>query len=67
MTISSKYQVVIPRVFRKQFNLKPGQKIMFIPYNVLEAIVETDGSIQLFLKLAVDSTLLEMLAGKRQL
>ena len=32
-TISSKYQVVIPRQVRKQFNLKPGQKLMFIPYN----------------------------------
>jgi hypothetical protein len=35
--------------------------------DVLEAIVETDGSIQLLLKLAVDSALLEMLAGKQQL
>jgi AbrB family looped-hinge helix DNA binding protein len=33
VTISSKYQVVIPREIREQFNLKPGQKIMFIPYN----------------------------------
>jgi len=33
VTISSKYQVVIPRPIREQFNLKPGQKIMFIPYN----------------------------------
>jgi len=33
VTISSKYQVVIPREVRRQFNLKPGQKIMFIPYN----------------------------------
>jgi len=32
VTISSKYQVVIPRPIREQFNLKPGQKIMFIPY-----------------------------------
>ncbi|HLE14066.1 MAG TPA: AbrB/MazE/SpoVT family DNA-binding domain-containing protein [Anaerolineales bacterium] len=31
--ISSKYQVVIPRPIREQFNLKPGQRIMFIPYN----------------------------------
>ena len=33
VTISSKYQVVIPRPIREQFNLKPGQKIMFIPFN----------------------------------
>ncbi len=32
VTISSKYQVVIPRPIRDQFNLKPGQKLMFIPY-----------------------------------
>jgi AbrB family looped-hinge helix DNA binding protein len=32
-TISSKYQVVIPREVRKQFNLKPGQRIAFIPFN----------------------------------
>ena len=31
-TISSKFQIVIPRAVREQFNLKPGQKIMFIPY-----------------------------------
>ena len=31
--VSSKYQVVIPRQIREQFNLKPGNKIMFIPYN----------------------------------
>ena len=31
-TISSKYQVVIPREVREQFGLKPGQKIVFIPY-----------------------------------
>jgi len=33
VTISSKYQVVIPREVRKRFNIKPGQKILFIPYN----------------------------------
>jgi len=31
-TISSKFQIVIPRKVREQFHLKPGQKIMFIPY-----------------------------------
>jgi AbrB family looped-hinge helix DNA binding protein len=31
-TISSKYQVVIPREIREQFGLKPGQKVVFIPH-----------------------------------
>ena len=31
-TISSKFQIVIPRAVREQFHLKPGQKILFIPY-----------------------------------
>lgn len=30
--ISSKFQVVIPKKIRQQFNLKPGQKLVFIPY-----------------------------------
>jgi AbrB family looped-hinge helix DNA binding protein len=30
--ISSKYQVVIPCKIREQYNLKPGQKVVFIPY-----------------------------------
>ena len=30
--VSSKFQVVIPRKIREQFNIRPGQKIMFIPY-----------------------------------
>lgn len=33
VTISSKYQVVIPRAIREQFDLRPGNKIVFIPYN----------------------------------
>ena len=32
VTISSKYKVVIPREIREQFNLRPGQKLAFIPY-----------------------------------
>ena len=49
VTISSKYQVVIPRPIREQFNLKPGQKIMFIPYKdtlrvvFVPPIVEAEG------------------------
>lgn len=31
-TISSKFQVVIPRKIREQYHLKPGQKVAFIPY-----------------------------------
>ncbi|MBS3976753.1 MAG: AbrB/MazE/SpoVT family DNA-binding domain-containing protein [Syntrophomonadaceae bacterium] len=31
-TISAKYQVVIPREIREQFALKPGQKVVFVPY-----------------------------------
>lgn len=38
-TISSKYQVVIPREIRERFNLKAGQKIMFIPYNLTLRVV----------------------------
>jgi AbrB family looped-hinge helix DNA binding protein len=38
-TISSKYQVVIPREVRKQFGLKPGQKVVFIPFNGILRVV----------------------------
>jgi AbrB family looped-hinge helix DNA binding protein len=31
-TISSKFQLVIPRKIREQFHLKPGQKVVFLPY-----------------------------------
>ena len=31
-TISSKFQIVIPKQIRKRFNLQPGQKLVFIPY-----------------------------------
>jgi AbrB family looped-hinge helix DNA binding protein len=40
VTISSKYQVVIPRSIRERFDLKPGQKLMFIPYqNTLRVVI----------------------------
>lgn len=31
-TISSKFQLVIPRKIREQFNMRPGQKVVFLPY-----------------------------------
>jgi AbrB family looped-hinge helix DNA binding protein len=42
-TISSKYQVVIPRKIRKLLNLKPGQKLAFIPYkNSMRLVIVPD-------------------------
>lgn len=38
-TISSKYQVVIPREIRERFKLKAGQKIMFLPYHLTLRVV----------------------------
>jgi len=39
-TISTKYQIVIPRKLREQFHLKPGQKVMFIPYkNTIQLVI----------------------------
>ncbi len=32
VTISSKYQIVIPKDVREKYNLKPGQKLAFIPF-----------------------------------
>jgi AbrB family looped-hinge helix DNA binding protein len=31
-TVSSKYQVVIPRQVRQEFGIKPGSKLAFIPF-----------------------------------
>jgi AbrB family looped-hinge helix DNA binding protein len=31
-TISARFRIVIPREIRAQFNIKPGQKVVFIPY-----------------------------------
>jgi AbrB family looped-hinge helix DNA binding protein len=32
VTISSRYQIVIPKDVRERLNLKPGQKIQAIPF-----------------------------------
>jgi len=31
-TISSKFQVVIPLKIRERYNLKPGYKVVFVPF-----------------------------------
>ena len=31
-TISAKYQIVIPRKIREQYDVKPGDKVVFIPF-----------------------------------
>ncbi len=33
VTVSPKFQIVIPREIRDQFHLVPGQKVQIIPYN----------------------------------
>ena len=49
VTISSRYQVVIPREIREQFGLKPGRKVIFVPDNgplrvvVIRSIIEARG------------------------
>jgi AbrB family looped-hinge helix DNA binding protein len=43
VTISPKYQVVIPRAIREKWNVKPGQKVRFIIYgNRLEMVPVRD-------------------------
>jgi AbrB family looped-hinge helix DNA binding protein len=38
-TISSKFQVVIPRKIRERYNVKPGYKVVFIPFeNTLRVV-----------------------------
>ena len=43
VTLSPKYQVVIPKSVRKVLNLRPGQKMQVIEYNGrIEFILERD-------------------------
>lgn len=32
VTISSKYQIVIPAAIRQKYHVKPGYKAVFVPY-----------------------------------
>jgi AbrB family looped-hinge helix DNA binding protein len=51
-TISTKYQVVIPREVREQFGLKPGQKVVFIAHKkslrvvIVPPIEEAEGFLE---------------------
>ena len=39
VTISEKYQMVIPRAIREKWGIKPGQKVRLIVYgNVLKVV-----------------------------
>ena len=43
VTISSKFQMVIPRAIREKWNIKPGQKVRLIVYgNRLEVVPVRD-------------------------
>jgi AbrB family looped-hinge helix DNA binding protein len=43
VTISPKYQIVIPKTVREALNLRPGQKIQVVEYNGrIELIPERD-------------------------
>jgi len=43
VTLSPKYQVVMPKLVRKALNLRPGQKMQVIEYNGrIEFILERD-------------------------
>lgn len=43
VTVSPKYQVVIPKLIRESLNLKPGQKLQVVQYeNRIELIIERE-------------------------
>ena len=43
VTVSSKYQIVIPRSIRKEFNIKPSQRLFVLNYmGRIELVPEVD-------------------------
>ena len=52
VTISSQYRIAIPREIREQFDLKPGQKVVFISgqhsirLEIIRPIKESRGSLK---------------------
>lgn len=40
-TVSSKYQIVIPKELRKQLHIRPGQKVLFKLNKKQQLIIET--------------------------
>jgi AbrB family looped-hinge helix DNA binding protein len=43
VTVSPKYQIVIPKTVRQSLNLRPGQKMQVVAYNGrIELIAERD-------------------------
>lgn len=58
VTISPKFQVVIPKSIREEFKLEPGQKVQMIPYKgqIVMIPVRPIKSMRGFLK-GIDTTI----------
>jgi AbrB family looped-hinge helix DNA binding protein len=57
-TVSSKFQIVIPSEIRKEFNIKPGQKLFFVKTNNGIQIIPQIPLSELFGKLkGIDTTI----------
>lgn len=56
--VSTKYQIVIPKSIRKEFGIKPGQKIFFVKSNNTIQIIPQIPLVELFGKLkGIDTTI----------
>jgi len=47
ITISSRYQITIPKEIRERFNVKPGDKALFIPHGKNLEIVFARSDVEL--------------------